>query len=305
MKWVEVKIYFDAKDNRLASDLLAHIFFDCGLQGVVVEEPADESLEDWGKDAIKHEHYAVIGYIEQDDNLKKNFQIIEQKVKRFEKENGIQCDMVCTEIDEIDWTESWKDYFWPKKVSARVVIKPVWRAYAWKKDEIVVEIDPGMAFGTGTHPTTCLCIMLIEKYLQAGDSFLDVGTGSGILMIAAAKLGARRVCGTDQDKIATGIARTNLSLNMIPEKDATVIHGNLATGVTESFDVIAANVSKKVVFMLLNDAKRLLNDNGVLIISGITEADEDVVLEKMRRLGFADIETATKEQWVAMACILK
>jgi len=305
MEWIEVKICFDAEDKGSASDLLSNIFYDCGLQGVVVEEPSDEPVEGWGKDAIKHEHYAVIGYFEKNDNFKKKFKIIEEKIKRLEKENGIQCQMVCAKIDETDWTESWKDYFWPKKIGDRVVVKPAWREYAQKKDEVVIEIDPGMAFGTGTHPTTGLCIRLIEKYLQTGDTFLDVGTGSGVLMIAAAKLGARKVCGTDHDKVATDISRKNLLLNMIPGADAKVIHCSLAAEVTERFDVVAANVSKEVVFILLNDAGRLLNEDGVLICSGITEKDKDSIVGEMRRLDFDIIETATKENWVAIACRLK
>lgn len=305
MKWVEVKIYFDSEDKRLASDLISDIFYDCGLRGVVVEEPDDVSSKDWGKDAIQPEHYAVIGYFQKNETFKNHLKTVEKRIKRLEKENAFQCRMDCSEINEADWAESWKDYFWPQKIGDRLIVKPAWREYVEKDDDVVIDIDPGMAFGTGTHSTTRLCIALIEKYMKIGDSFLDVGTGSGILMIAAAKFGARKIYGTDHDTVALDIARKNLLLNMIPEKNAKVVNCHLANEVTGRFNVVAANVSKEPVLIFLEDAARLLNDNGVLIFSGITEDDKAVIDKKIGRSGFDIIETVLKEDWVAVACRLK
>ena len=305
MKWIEVKIFFDSEDKRLAVDLISNIFYERGLLGVVIEEPGDETSKDWGKEAIKHEHHAVIGYFQKNESFKNPFKIIEEKLNRLENEQGIQCQMVYSEIDEIDWAESWKDYFWPQKIGDHIIVKPAWREYVQKEDETVLEIDPGMAFGTGTHPTTCLCITLIDKYIQRGDSFLDVGTGSGILMIAAAKLGARKVYGTDNDEVAVNVARKNLLRNRIPEANAKVINCHLAIEVTERLDVVTANLSKKAVLILLDDASRLLKDDGVLICSGIAEADKDTIVEKMLNLGFDIIEILLKEDWVAIACRIK
>jgi ribosomal protein L11 methyltransferase len=118
-------------------------------------------------------------------------------------------------IDEQDWAEAWKAYFWPEKITDLIVVKPSWREYPAEPQEIVLEIDPGMAFGTGTHPTTSLCIRMIQTHLKPGDAFLDVGTGSGILMIAAAKLGAGTVCGVDNDEVAVTVAEKNLLANHI------------------------------------------------------------------------------------------
>jgi ribosomal protein L11 methyltransferase len=146
---------------------------------------------------------------------------------------------------------------------------------------------------------------LIEKYLQTKDSFLDVGSGSGILMIAAAKLGARKICGTDHDSVAIDITRKNLRLNMVPEEDVDLIHCHLATEVTGRFDVVAANLSKEPALVLLNDAGRLLDHDGVLILSGITEDDKTVLVKQLDRLGFDLVETGTKEDWLCMVCRLK
>lgn len=305
MKWIEVKIFFDAVDNISATDLIADIFYDCGLKGVVVEEPGEPLSEDWGKGALQHERYAVIGYFRKDEQFENHFKIIEKRIKRLEKENTCQCQMVCSEIKEIEWTESWKDFFWPKKIGNRVVVRPAWREYQEGEDDIVIHIDPGMAFGTGTHPTTGLCITLIEKYLQTGDSFLDVGSGSGILMIAAAKLGARKICGTDHDDVAIDIARKNLRLNMVPEVDVDLIHCHLADAVTGRFDVVAANLSTEPALILLNDAGRLLSDDGMLILSGLTEDDTAVLVKQLDRLGFDLVETVTKEDWLCVVCRLK
>jgi len=305
MKWIEVKIFFDSEDAVSAADLISDIFYDCGLKGVVVEEPAEPWSDDWGKDAVQHERYAVIGYFLKDEAVNRHFEIIEERIKRLEKEGACQCQMICSEINETDWAESWKDFFWPTKIGERIIVRPAWREYAENEDDIVIHIDPGMAFGTGTHPTTCLCIILIEKYLQTGDSFLDIGSGSGILMIAAAKLGAGKICGTDHDSVAIDIARKNLRLNVVSEADTEVKNCHLATEVTSRFDIVAANLSREPVLVLLNDAGRLVNDDGVLILSGITEDDKAVLVKKIDRLGFDIIEAVTKEDWIAMACRLK
>ncbi len=302
MKWIEVKIFFDSKDNILAADLISDIFYDCGLKGVVVEEPSEPWSDDWGKDALRHERHAVIGYFQKDETFKNHVKAIEERIVRLQEENACRCQMVCSEINETDWAESWKDFFWPKKIGDRVVVRPAWREYEEGENDIVIHIDPGMAFGTGTHPTTCLCITLIEKYLKTGDSFLDVGSGSGILMIAAAKLGACRVCGTDDDRVAVDVTRKNLLLNSVSEADADVVNCHLATEVVDRFDIVAANLAREPVLILLHDAERLLNKTGVLILSGITEDDKNAIVKKLDRFGFDIIEAVTKEDWVALVC---
>ena len=301
MRWIEVSVFFDSENNEWVADWIANIFYDCDLKGVVIEEPVDEPSEGWGKGAIKHEHSAVIGYFPKSESSKENFRKIKKRLGRLEQEKDVLCRTVYSEIDEKDWAESWKDYFWPQKIGANIVVKPAWREYFQQEDEIVIEIDPGMAFGTGTHPTTGLCIIMIDKYMKSKDSFLDVGTGSGILMIAAAKLGARKVYGTDNDQTAVDITRENWVKNKVSKTDFKVINCHLVDEVTERFDVVTANLSKKAVLILLNDAIRVLTDDGVLICSGVTEEDRDLIVEKMIGAGFDIIEILTNEDWVAIA----
>lgn len=302
MKWKETKVIFDFDDKQFAADLISNIFYDLGVKGVVVEDPDDEPVEGWGDGAQKKpEHYAVIGYFPQNDLSDKRCRILEKKLRSLEKESGIRSRVVYDEIDEEDWAESWKQYFRPEKISETIVVKPTWMEYHSDKEDIVLDIDPGMAFGTGTHPTTSLCINLIEKYLKPKDSFLDVGTGSGILMIAAAKLGAEKVWGIDTDEVAVEIAEKNLLQNNIEREKFKVMTGSLVDGLEHKFDMVVSNILSEVILVLLDSIKKVLVQDGIFICSGIIEENKDKVLDKMKAQGFEIIDVRIKESWVSIA----
>ncbi|MDX2496553.1 MAG: 50S ribosomal protein L11 methyltransferase [Desulfobacterales bacterium] len=302
MRWIEVKVIFDFQDTQLATELISNLFYDLGLQGVVVETPEIDSSQDWGDDAVIPEHWAVIGYFSDDEQSKKRLETIEKNIKSLETTNGIISHAVYAKIDEADWAETWKAFFKPEKITKNIVVKPIWKDYSRNRDEIVLEIDPGMAFGTGTHPTTCMCIAMIEKYLKKDGSFLDVGTGSGILMVAAAKLGAINLWGTDNDDVAVDIACKNLIQNKISESTFKILTTHLVDTVTQRFDLVAANLTTTAVLTLLDDIKRVLAPNGLLICSGIVEADKEKVLEKMANLDFEALKVLIKEGWVSFVC---
>jgi len=158
-----------------------------------------------------------------------------------------------------------------------------------------------MAFGTGAHPTSTLCMRMIEKYLKPGNSFLDIGTGSGILMIAAAKLGAGRLLGTDTDEVAAEIAKENLILNKIDEKRFAVKVTSLAEEIIGRFDIVAANILSEVILNLLDSVSKVISKNGLLICSGIIEKNRSTVEEKMKRKGFEIIDVQTSDGWVCIA----
>lgn len=302
MKWIEAKVIFDFKDKQLAIDLISNLFYDLDLKGVVIETPEIESPDDWGSDAIIPEKHAVIGYLPCDDKLEKRQKFVEENLSRLEKTTGIEYKIVYSDMNEQDWAQTWKTYFQPEKITANIVVKPTWREYIRKHDEIVLEIDPGMAFGTGTHPTTSMCISMIEKYLKRNGTFLDIGTGSGILMIAAAKLGAIKVWGTDNDNVAVDTAYKNLIQNRISESSIKILVADLADQITEQFDLVTANLTTKTILILLENVKRVLIQGGIFVCSGILETDKDEVLKKMKDLGFELIEILVKEEWVSIAC---
>jgi len=302
MKWIETKVVLRHPDSDLAIDLISDVFYDFGLQGVVVDDPNIESAEDWAEGAISRpSHCAVTGYFQKDSQFGKHCKILEEKLARFKERIGLFYRINYKELDEEDWEHSWKAYFWPQKIGRNIVVKPTWRNYHANTDEIVIELDPGMAFGTGTHPTTALCISMLENYLKNGDSFLDVGAGSGILMIAAARLGAGKVCGVDNDQAAVKIAGRNLKLNGVESRRFRVNPGNLVEGIQEKYDIVAANILNRVILDLLNDIRRVLNAGGVFICSGIIGKNEKQVVASMRKVGFEILEINSKDEWLAIA----
>jgi ribosomal protein L11 methyltransferase len=306
MKWMAAVVLVDADPVELAVELISNLFYDLGLSGVVVEDPDMEPSEGWGDNALpKPDHQSVTGYFPQNDALACNRLKLEQGLATLNQTQGICFQIHYREVDEEDWAESWKAYFWPEKITDMLVVKPTWREYTPAEGEMIIEIDPGMAFGTGTHPTTALCIQMIQDYMKPGDAFLDVGTGSGILMAAAARLGASRLFGTDADSLACDIARQNLVLNQIDPERFCVKSGNLLDTVTETFQLISANILSEVILVLLDDVQQALVPGGILICSGIIEANQKQVVEKMKAAGFQILEVRSQDGWVAIAGKLK
>ena len=306
MKWMAAVVIVDADPAEPAVELVSALFYDLGLSGVVVEDPDMEPPEGWGDNALpKPDHHSVTGYFPQNDTLASNCSKLEHGLADLKQTQGILFQIHYNEVDEEDWAESWKAYFWPEKLTNILVVKPTWREYTPAEGEMIIEIDPGMAFGTGTHPTTALCIQMIQDYLKPGDTFLDVGTGSGILMVAAAILGASRMFGTDADSIACDIAEQNLLLNHIDPERFCVKSGNLVDMVTETFQLISANILSEVILVLLDDVQQTLAPGGILICSGIIEANQKQVVEKMKATGFQILEVRSKDGWVAITGMLK
>ena len=302
MKWIEVKVTFHHSAPDLAADLIANLFYEFDLQGVVIEDPDLEPENGWAEDAVARPGgHAVAGYFSKGLRTEKKFKLLTGKLEELQNRIGFTCRISYKELDEEDWAEAWKAFFWPQRIGRKVVVKPTWREYSEEPGDLVIELDPGMAFGTGTHPTTALCIELIENYLKPGDTFLDVGTGSGILMIAASKLGAGMVCGIDKDEVAVDIAAKNLMRNRIHPQRFKVYTGNLVEGAQNSYDFIAANILTHVVMGLLDDVKTVIRPGGIFVGSGILEENQEIVVAKMIDLRFEILEVALKEQWMAVA----
>lgn len=207
-------------------------------------------------------------------------------------------------VKESDWADNWKQFFKVTEVGERLVIRPTWEAYTPAKDKVVLNIDPGAAFGTGTHATTRSCLQLLEKNIRPAQDMLDVGCGSGILSIAALLLGAKQAVGVDIDPLAVKVAGENAAMNDVADK-AHFICGNLADEVQGQFDVICANIVADVVMTLTPDVPRFLKPGGVFIVSGIIDLRGQEVVDCLSKNGFRIIEKIEQENWQAYAACLE
>lgn len=301
MQWMEANITFSSDNVALAVDLIADVFYGLNAKGVVIDDPLLEPEEGWAPDAIaRPSRPAVTGYLPMDDQYENRRHVLEQSVGRLVGGHVIDHTIAYRLVDEEDWAESWKAFFWPQAITSRMVVKPTWREYAADPDQLVIEIDPGMAFGTGTHPTTSLCIQLLEDHLRPADAVLDVGTGSGILLIAAAKLGASHLAGIDSDAMAVDVARKNLIQNNIDMSTVSLTCGNLVHDVTDTYEVVVANILAEVIIALLDDVSAVVKPGGLFICSGIIESMQSEVAEKMSSSGFDVLDQRQDGDWVAL-----
>lgn len=305
MKVVEIKVIYESDDIDRATKEISDIFYDFGVTGLKIEEPMKHKnpLDFYKneKDFLMVDH-AVSAYFPLNIYAEKRKKVI---LERFEEVFAGREDIVYTidfyEYDEEDYQNSWKKYLFTEKVSERFVVKPTWREYEPKDDELIIELDPGRAFGTGSHPTTSLCLKLMEENIKEGDSVIDVGTGSGILMIAADRLGASEVYGTDIDELAVESAKENLELNGISEDRAKVYLGNLVSVVNgKKFDVVVANILADVLLILLNDISKVVKKDGLVIFSGIIDEKCELLKREVEALGMEILEVKADKEWRAM-----
>ena len=305
MKVVEIKVIYESDDIDRATKEISDIFYDFGVTGLKIEEPMKHKnpLDFYKneKDFLMVDH-AVSAYFPLNIYAEKRKKVI---LERFEEVFADREDIVYTidfyEYDEEDYQNSWKKYLFTEKVSERFVVKPTWREYEPKDDELIIELDPGRAFGTGSHPTTSLCLKLMEENIKEGDSVIDVGTGSGILMIAADRLGASEVYGTDIDELAVESAKENLELNEISEERAKVYLGNLVSVVNgKKFDVVVANILADVLLILLNDISKVVKKDGLVIFSGIIDEKCELLKREVEALGMEILEVKADKEWRAM-----
>ena len=305
MKVVEIKVIYGSDDIERATKEISDIFYGFGVTGLKIEEPmkSKNPLDFYKneKEFLMVDH-AISAYFPLNPYAEKRKMAI---LSTFEEKFADRDDIIYTvdfyEYDEEDYQNSWKKYLFPEKVSEKFVVKPTWREYTPEADELIIELDPGRAFGTGSHPTTSLCLKLMEENISEGDSVIDVGTGSGILMIAADRLGASEIYGTDIDELAVESAKENLELNKISEEKAKVYKGDLISVVeNKKFDVVVANILADVLLILLHDISKVVKPNGKIIFSGIIEDKCELLKREVESLGFTVEEIKADKEWRAM-----
>lgn len=229
---------------------------------------------------------------------------IMREVEKLCDEKGLHFEIGA--VSDSEWKDKWKEYFKPAHITKRVVVKPTWEHYKKQEDELVIEIDPGAAFGTGTHPTTTGCIALMEKYLKPGMSVLDVGCGSGILSIAAGLMGAGEVLGIEIDPVAVEIGRENVELNGLSDR-VKVQYGDLTKGVDYKADIVVANLMADLVKFLTGDVAQHMKKGGVYISSGILLELKDELCDFIKASGFEIVDVYENEKdggWCAIAAKL-
>lgn len=217
-------------------------------------------------------------------------------------EDGLNAKIEVVGINEEDWANSWKDYYKPIRIGERIVIVPAWERYDKQPDDIIVTMDPGMAFGTGTHETTRLVIGLLEKYAKHGQRMLDVGCGSGILAICASKLGAKECRAYDIDEVAVRVAEDNILSNSC--ENVTCEQSDLLKSVDLDggrYDLITANIVADIIIRMIPDVGKYMKDDAILLASGIIGERADDVISAFQEYGFEIAETAMENDWCALA----
>lgn len=301
--WIEITIHTTNK----ASEIVESILLDYGSTGVAIEDPTtlEENLhDDFGTivelSPTDYPEVGVIvkGYINELNFDDETFNRFKDELEQLGKNINIGefFKIETTTIQDSDWENSWKDYFDILNIGEKFVIVPTWREYENEEDKYVINIDPGMAFGTGGHETTSLCIKNLEKYVKPHDNVIDVGCGSGILSIVASYLTDGNLKAVDLDKLAVDVSRENFALNNL-ENRIEVEEASLLTKETKKYDVIVANILAHIIELMLEDAYKLLEDGGYFITSGIIKDKKDELLEKMLKQGFKLVEETSDNEW--------
>ena len=304
MNWLEVTVNTHSESVEVVSSILIEL----GSKGVSIEDPqdyyqlTDEQLE-WlkvqQKDLYETDTVIVKGYFQPSQWSKDSSNLLHEKLEEI-KVYGLQTGPLSIQVKEVgeeDWANAWKQYYFPVRVTRFLTVVPSWIDYEKEQDdELLIELDPGLAFGTGTHPTTQLSLTALEQTIRGNENVLDVGTGSGVLSIASKLLGASKVTAFDIDEMATRVAKENIALNpTIGEIE--VFENNLLVGVNQKSDLIVANILAEILLQMPEDAYRNLNDDGSLILSGIIESKANEVKEAYEKVGFTLVERMTMREW--------
>jgi len=303
MKYIEVKIFA----GKQGIEHLITAVMMLGVSDFIIEDPAEiaylldrKNTYDWDYidekvlDIGKLEPGITV-YLEDNSEGERTFNKIKSELGGLRIEHRV--------VDDETWNNSQKELFKPIKVTNRIIIKPSWEEYEAAPDEIVIELDPGMAFGTGMHPTTSMCMKMMEGYAGRFRSVLDIGCGSGILSITAAALGAEDILGIEIDGKAADVARENVALNGFVGR-IRISGGDLTKGIDFRADLVVANLMAELVMLLTEDVRRNLTPGGIFISSGILIEKQEVVKASIKEAGFEILYIMEEDEWCAISARL-
>ena len=307
LDWMEIRVHTTTE----AEEAVSHLLLEAGAEGTAVldasvllrewETPFGEIISLSPKD-YPEEGVWISGYFPAasfDDTLPEQ---LEEKVRHLRRFGWIRGrhHVIFERVSEESWAEAWKAYYKPIRVTDRLTVKPHWVSYEpASAEERVIQLDPGMAFGTGAHPTTILSMKLLERELQPGQKVMDVGCGSGVLSIAAACLGAGEVLALDLDPLAVESTNRNVRLNGL-EQTVAVRQGNLLQGVKESADGVISNILAEIIVQFTDDLPRVIRPGGWFIASGVISQKEGSVVRALGQAGFRVTDRLQEGDWVAM-----
>lgn len=314
MDWMEVVVHTTTE----GADIVSEVLMNYGAVGTVIEDRSDipqsgqrkegfwELIDDSLVESMS-EDVLVKAYIEDNVKLPETISVLRDRFVELSKVDiGFDLGSLAVDIQTVheqDWAENWKQYYKPFHAGERLVVKPSWEHYEPKASDLVIEMDPGMAFGTGTHETTNMCMQMLEKYVEPGMSCIDIGTGTGILAIAAAMLGAKDVLAIDLDEKAVQVAKENIKKNHL-EGTVRAMAGDLLKQTSESAQVVVANIIADVICFLAKPARDHILPGGVLICSGIIREREQDVLHSLKAANYTIENRIEKGEWVCLAARL-
>lgn len=311
MDWMKLTVL----TTTIASEIVSQMLIEAGSQGTIIEDKNDVQMNQRpeGQWDIIDEEIArrigddvkVTGFYPMDNRAPDTLSYVKDRVRELP---GIAPDVdfgkltvSMSTIDDEDWAENWKSQYKPFRLGKHIVIRPGWEAYDAEPEDKVVTIDPGMAFGTGTHETTGMCVSLVEEYVKPGMDVIDVGTGTGILAIAAAHMGAKHVLASDIDPMAVRVAAENIEINGF--KDVIEAReGDLLEAADTTADVVIANIIADVIIMISSPVRAVVREGGVFICSGIAKERQDEVIEAIKKAGYGKLDIRNDGEWTAIAC---
>lgn len=304
MGWFELKIY----TTHQAIEAVANMLYKLDINGVIIEDPEDSiyldsESDDW--DYIDFEEVkpidkrpAVIGYVSKIKCYEDTLNFLTSEMMNIKKSglNVGDFEIQINEVDNQDWENEWKKYYKPFSVGKTLYVYPSWEKIDEDIKKIVISIDPGGAFGSGIHETTSTCMEALEEYLSNGDNVFDIGCGSGILSITAAKLGAIKVTGVDNSAVAIETAKENVKLNKV-EDIVNIINGNLADKLEDKANIVVANIIAEIIISLSEYIGDYIKDDGYFITSGIINGKEQEVVDGLKKNNFEILKMINKGEW--------
>lgn len=306
-EWKEYKVHI----NKEAEDIVVNLLISLGSNGVSIVDRTDfEILPEYGFDTLweldenkfPKEGIIISGYFSVKDIQPDFDKVLHNSLEKFKKEklNLDYYGVESTQIKDSDWANKWKEYYSSVQITRYLTIVPEWLSYEPKeKNEQLIIMDPGLAFGTGTHPTTQLSIQALELVMRGGEKVIDVGTGSGVLTIASSLLGAETIHAYDLDDIAIQSAENNINLNKL-DSEIVIQQNNLLENIEIKADLIVANILANIILKLIKDAKTALNQGGYFISSGIIKEKQKEVVLALEKEGFKIQQINQMKDWIAI-----